>query len=227
MENYLPRPSITACYGYAWKSLWNNFFPLLGISIVFSLLEGMPGKMLASDAAYVYGEGVGKVLSLLYYLLVSAPLGYGLAYVYLGAARDEEATLGALFAPFKRSYISSVISYMLVTLLVAIGTALLIVPGIIIAVRLAFVPLIVVDEKLGPAVAIQERWRRTSGSFWRMFGSWMLAIPILLVGVIIFFVGFFPALMWVYMTWVTWFIAITAHKVSPDRIIQDNSGSAI
>lgn len=54
------------------------------------------------------------------------------------------------------------------------GLILLIVPGIIWAVRFSFSPIIVVDTKSGPIVAMKESYAITKGLFWKLLGFWLV-----------------------------------------------------
>jgi hypothetical protein len=51
-----------------------------------------------------------------------------------------------MFAAFN-NYLNAVLAYLLVTVIIIIGFVLLIIPGIIFACKLAFVPYLIVDQK--------------------------------------------------------------------------------
>lgn len=57
---------------------------------------------------------------------------------------------------------------MLVLLCVGAGTLFFIIPGIFLAVRLAFAPYLMIDRNLGPLEAMQESWNLVSGFSWQI-----------------------------------------------------------
>ncbi|MBY0357110.1 MAG: hypothetical protein K2W82_03840 [Candidatus Obscuribacterales bacterium] len=76
------------------------------------------------------------------------------------------------FSEFKSSlpyFWSFLAVQFLSTLLIAVGFCLLIVPGIFIAVRLAFAPYLVIDRNLGPIEAMKESWQMVTGYSWQIF----------------------------------------------------------
>ncbi len=101
--------------------------------------------------------------------------------------------------------------------MLVVGFILLIVPGIILAVRLSFVPFLVIDEGRGPVEALIESWSRTSGYSWTILGAALQAVIIVIVGFIILIVGSIPATMLVYLAFASLYAAITAVKPPPPR----------
>jgi uncharacterized membrane protein len=200
----LPAPTVTDSYGHAWRQLKRHFWRLLLVGFVLPALFSIP------DWALSNAGDTGPLLSLAYNVLVMMPLGYGALWAYLRAARGEPPQVGDLFAPFQRAYLPSIASIILVAVLTMIGCLLLIVPGIIVAVRLSFVAFLVVDERLGPVDALKESWRRTAGHGWTILGAALLAIPIVLLGVLLLVVGVIPASIWTTLAYASLFAAVTA-----------------
>ncbi len=116
-----------------------------------------------------------------------------------------------MFAAFK-NYWNAVAATILVDIIVVIGFILLIVPGIIFACKLAFVPYLVVDRKMGVMKAIDESWHMTNGHAGKVFLIGLLAIPIFLAGFICLIVGVIISFMWVNMA-----LASLYHAVSKQR----------
>ena len=86
---------------------------------------------------------------------------------------------------------------LLVFALVFVGIIFLIIPGIIIGCRLAFVSYLVMDRNLDPVAAIEESWRLTKGYGWTIFAMGLVSFFIILFGLLLLIVGIFPAIMWV------------------------------
>jgi uncharacterized membrane protein len=69
------------------------------------------------------------------------------------------------------------------------GLILLIIPGIFWAVRFSLSPLIIVDGKMGPVVAMKESYHITKGHFWKLLGFWIVVGLVNLLGLICLGVG--------------------------------------
>ena len=196
----LAGPSVTEAYGFAWGELRRSFLELLVVVLVWILVAAPSGWFREST------------LGIAYHALVLGPVGLGGMWAFLRAARGQKPEVADLFEPFRTNYAQSVIASLLWGALIAIGTVLFLVPGIIAAVRLSWVPYLVVDEKMEAVAAVRESWERTRDHGWTIFGIGMLAIPILLVGLLLLGVGVIPAGMWVQLAAATYYAAITARE---------------
>jgi hypothetical protein len=98
----------------------------------------------------------------------------------------------------------------LLTIVIVIGFLLFIVPGIVMAVRLSFVPFLVVDEGRGPVDALIASWNRTASYGFTIFSTALLGAFIVLVGLVLLVVGSIPATMLVYLAFASLYAAITA-----------------
>lgn len=181
-------PPVTDFYRQAWPTLWKHFGELLVLSILWWLL-GLPAGL--SEG------GFARAVSLAYQVLVLGPLSFGGMYAFLETTRGRRPEVGLLFTAFQRCYWPSVLANFLLFVAIMVGFALLFVPGVFLAVRLAFVPFLVVDEGRDPADAFRESWRRTAPIAWTVFGVMLLAVPIALAGLLLLVVGVIPAFMWI------------------------------
>jgi hypothetical protein len=205
-------PSVGGAYSHAWNILKADFWTLLLIGFVAWLLTYVVGSALSRAA------GGSQVLSFVYQLLVGSPIGFGAAYAWLRAVRGTRPEVGDLFMPFQRCYVAAVVAGLLTEIVVVVGFILLVVPGIILAVRLSFVAFLVVDEGRGPTEALFESWRRTSGYSWTILGAALLAIVVVIVGLILLIVGSIPATMLVYLAFASLYAAVTARKAAAGAI---------
>lgn len=183
-ESSLSAPSASEAYGHAWNHLKRCFLELLLIGVVWALLSA-PSAWLRES-----------LLGTAYHVLVLGPVGFGGMYAFLRAARGETPDVNDLFVAFRSDYVQAVLASLLVGALITIGFVLLVVPGFIVMVRLAWVPYLVTDEKLDAVAAVRESWQRTRGHGWTIFGIFLLAIPLLLLGALVLVVGIIPAMMW-------------------------------
>lgn len=205
-------PGVGASYSSAWQKLWKQFPVLLGIAIIYLLL---------SSSASLFQLAVpilSPVFSPVYSILLVTPLGFGVAFAYLRAARDEPVKFEDMFAGFK-DYGNVVVAGLLVNIIVVVGFIFLIVPGIIFACKLAFTPYLVMNHKMPAIDAIKESWRLTDGHSGTVFLIMLLAIPISFAGFLCLGIGIIPAAMWIALA-----IASLYHSVSELNIASPQPG---
>lgn len=204
-------PGVGSSYSNAWRQLWKHFLVLFLIVIVYMLISSV------SWAFRVANVGLSSVLSLAYSILLVNPIGYGVAFAYLKAVRDDPVEVKDMFEVF-RDYWNVVLASLLVSVIVSIGFVLLIVPGIIFACKLAFTPYLVVDRKMAVIEAIKESWRMTGGHAWKVFLIGLLAIPIFIAGLICFGVGVIISIMWVTLAFAALYHAVSKlDEASPQQ----------
>jgi uncharacterized membrane protein len=203
MTTDLNGPSVTDAYGFGWSELRRAFLELFLIGVVWFLIAAAVPSFLR-----------GGIVGLTYEILVVGPIVFGGMWAYLRAARGETPDVADLFVAFRGDYWQAVLTSILLHAAIAIGTMLLVVPGIIAAVRLSWAPYLVIEEKVDAVAALRESWERTRGHGWTIFGIWLLAIPILLGGVILLVVGLIPALMWVQLANACYYAAIRTRDLA-------------
>lgn len=200
---------VGSSYGNGWRQLWKHFLILFLISTI-SMLISAPSTIMSGIGQETGGPAGAElgILSTAYTLLLMNPIGYGVSFVFLKAARDDPLDLKDVFEAFK-NYWNVVLASFLVGIIVVIGFILLIVPGIIIACRLVFTPYLVVDRKMPAIEAIKESWRLTNGHAWKVFLIGLLSIPIAIAGLIFFGVGIIIAIMWIGLAFASLYHAVS------------------
>ena len=227
MVNQLPiRPGVFASYGNGWRKMWKYFLELL-LVLVVSFLLGLPsialyaeragewlGRTFAIDLILIRMEGPGALLivSFIYMILLEWPLEYGVKYISLRAARGDRFVVKNMFDVFK-NYTNAVLANLLVTLIVAAGFVLLIIPGIIFACKLAFVPYLIVDRRMEAVAAVKESWRMTRGHAFKVFLIGFLAFFVGLLGLIVFGVGVIISIIWIRLAFASLYVAVEASKL--------------
>ena len=218
-------PSVLAAYGRAWGKLWEQFGRLLLTFVVFAAFQ--------IPSSFDLGA-LGGLLIAVYQLVIVGPLSFGLYYVYLVAARGGRVEVSDLFVPLQRSFLNCVMTNVLLSLvfvlsslplavgilmgLVGQSAAFLALCGVLallpffLALRLLFVPYIVVEEDVGPVEALRRSWQRTGPVFGQLVIFGVLAIPIALLGLAVLLVGVIVAVMWCALT-----LAIFYADVSGDE----------
>jgi uncharacterized membrane protein len=196
------RPGVGASYDNGWRWLW-KFFPELLLIVIIYIAISIPSGV----NSWFPGSAVVAVLGFfttVYSIFVVNPVGYGVAYASLKASRGDKPEVADMFEGFK-IYLNVVLASLLVSVIVVLGLILLIVPGIIFACKLAFVPYLVMDKKLSATDAIRESWDMTSGRAGTIFLIGLLAIPIFIAGFICFGVGAIISAMWVNLAFASYY----------------------
>jgi uncharacterized membrane protein len=155
--------------------------------------------------------GIATILTTAFMFLVVKPMQFGISFLNLKAARGEKIEIKEMFSPFK-DFWNVVLAGFLTSLIVGFGSLFLIVPGIILACKLIFVPYIVMDKKMKATEAIKESWEMTNGHAWTIFGMAILAFPIIIAGYICLFVGVFISIMWLYISFATMYHSVCLEK---------------
>ncbi len=155
------------------------------------------------------------LLAILYAFLVLPVFRYGSRMIYVQAVRQQKPEFETLISGFRENYLSIVLASLLVTALVAIGLFALLIPGIIIACRLAFVSYIVMDKKVDAIEAVEMSWKMTKGHGWTIFMMGFVAFFLILFGLILLFVGVFPAIIWIDSSFATLYESVLREKEAP------------
>jgi uncharacterized membrane protein len=230
-------PSFGDSFGTGWKVMMNNFLRLLLVVFVLAILTGpMKGlnfKLDSSDFDKLFRHWDGNweqifgmaslgalavfigLIALAYVFLALPVVKYGGKMIFLEAVRNVKPDFEWLIRGFWTNYLNIILANLLVVALVVLGTFALIVPGIIIACRLAFVPYIVMDKKLDPIESVELSWKYTRGHAWTIFLMGFVAFFIYIFGLMLLIVGIFPAAMWVKSSFATLYQSVLLDKEKP------------
>ena len=205
-----PVATVGSSYSNGWRQLWKHFIELFLIGLIALLVSSPSGMGRWFEDIAVAGAIFG-FFGFVYGILIRGPVDYGVAFAYLKAARGNKLEIKDMFEAFK-NYWNAVLASLLVSVIIIIGLALLIIPGIIFACKLVFTPYLVVDRKMEVIEAIKESWRMTSGHAWTVFCIGLLAIPIGIAGLICFGVGVIISIMWVTITFASLYHAVSMSR---------------
>ncbi len=214
MKHFDLVPSAGGSFSYAWRKIFEKaFLPLLVAVIIVGLLNG-PGAGLNWKMDGHHGFGPLLLffplilIGLAYFFLFIPIIKFGEKYLFLKAMRDEEADIKTLFDGFKTQYLNIVLANLIVAALVMIGIVMLIIPGIIIACRLAFVSYLVMDKNMEAMKAMEESWRLTRGYGWTIFGMGVISVFIFIAGLVCCFVGVIFSLMWIHAAFASMYLSV-------------------
>lgn len=218
MENLNYRdlvPSAGGSFSFAWRKIFEKaFLPLLLAVIIVGLLNGpSAGANIKLDGNHGFSFPMLLIFpfiifGLAYAFLFMPVIKYGEQYMFINAMRDQEAEIKTLFEGFKKQYLNIILANLIVFALIMIGFVMLIIPGIIIACRLAFVSYLVMDKNMEAMKAVEKSWQMTKGHGWTIFGMAILSFFICIAGLIVFFVGIIVSLMWVHAAFASLYLAV-------------------
>ncbi|MFC1712800.1 PP2C family protein-serine/threonine phosphatase [Candidatus Poribacteria bacterium] len=223
-ENAIQGPSVwppkaLACYRNGWRQMWKYILELLLVVAIFPFINavgGLPSGLLERLVRVQLGiiPDIFGILSLAFFLLITLPINYGIAFVYLKAARGDQVEIKDMLAAF-HNYLNAVLAGLLVSTIVVIGLAFLLVPGIIFACRLAFTPYLIVDRRMKVIDAVKGSWHMSRGYARRVFFIGLLAIPVCIAGLICFIVGIMGAIMLIGLAFASLYHAVSVLEGLP------------
>ena len=188
-EQYIARPDASDAFRMGWEALKKYFLEFL----LATLIVGAIG---AIASLFSRGGGFGSAgISMLLGVFVSGPLSFGASYFYLKAMRGDEFELQDIFTAFRENYLQVVLASFLYTAIIVIGFFLLIIPGFIMAIRLSFVPYLVMDEGLEPIDAIKASWEMTRDFSGKILLFGFMAFVVAICGLVMLVIGVIPAAM--------------------------------
>ncbi len=225
-------PSFSGAYGTGWRVMADNFLRLL---LVVLVLVVVTSPMAGTNTKYNFEPGdLGPfpfemedffrfgalglasaflgLIALLYVFLLRPVFKYGAKMMFVQAARQITPEFDMLISGFRKNYLNIVLANLLLTALIGIGLLFLIVPGIILACRLAFTSYLVMDRGLDPIQAAEESWRLTRGHGWTIFLMGLVAFFIYIAGLICFAVGVFVSDMWIKSSYATLYHSVLIEK---------------
>jgi hypothetical protein len=234
-------PGFGNSFGTGWRVMTDNFLRLLLIIVILAIIAA-PFKIFNmhigpsefhgapwnwnwdDDKVWEHLLGLASLgifalffalISMLYAFLVAPVFKYGGDIIFVRAVRKIKPDFEYLIKGFMENYLHIVLANLLVFALIILGMFALIVPGIIIACRLAFVSYIVMDKKLDPIEAVELSWKLTKGHGWQIFLMGFVSIFIILFGLILMIVGIFPAIVWVSSSFATLYESVLHEKEPP------------
>ena len=216
--NYLSlSPSIGGSFSNGWKKTFDWFFPLFVLIIVSGILTGPVGLTSKADRFSV-GLIFPVMIGLAYAVFFVPVITYGEKWLFLKSVRDKKFEIAELFDGFRNQYLNIVLANLIVFALVGVGFIMLIIPGIIIACRLSFVPYIVMDQKLEPMAALERSWKMTSGHGWTIFFMAILSFFIIIAGIMALIFGVFISIIWIHSAFATLYQSVLNEEIRKETI---------
>jgi uncharacterized membrane protein len=181
--------SAGAAIRYGWETFKRRPWFFAGTALLILVLSGLVDSLTSRVDALVTGSpehpsGLGLVINLAFGTLLS--MGATAFYI---AAHDnpDRAEISMLWHP--RPFWKYLGLSILLAIVIGIGLALLIVPGVILFLMFMFSTIIVIERGLGPIDAMSESRRLTRGHKWQLFSFTLLLFLINVLGLLALIVG--------------------------------------
>lgn len=210
-----PAFSVGDGISWAWNKFSKNVAALLVATLVFALvivvlqsvIQGLaiavsPDRVTtydSSDAGFEYStnvafSGIGLAITLLGYLLTLV-IGAAITSAYFGGlfdiANGAPVTIGSFFKP--RHIGAFVVLSLLVGILTGIGTALCVLPGLVVSIFLMFATPALLDRNAGAIDAMKTSFGIVKNNFGQAILVWLVGIALVIVGALLCGVGLLVA----------------------------------
>lgn len=192
-------PTVSACFEVAYSLMKKHFWMLVLIIFVGGAIET---PMWLMQQTQPNSDGFGFTFSILqliqvvYYFGIASIYSFGVVHVFTKVARKKDFVFEETLSGFK-TYTRALLSRLLVMLIVALGFVLLIIPGIFLVCRLAFVPYLIMDKKHGVKESLKLSFYMTKGYFWTILGMGILSFVVILLGIVLLGFGILISLVWI------------------------------
>lgn len=175
---------ISELFHAAWTALKAQLWILVGLLVGYTIIYLLLSIVPPTNALGIILTLIGIVFSLIF--------GLGYAKNLLQAYDGEEPQFSAYSQQFGK-IITYFVTSILYSIIVAIGTVILIIPGIYLALRLQFCYLYIVDENAGIIDSLKKSWAATEGQVIPLFVLALAFIGLMIVGIIALGIGIFIA----------------------------------
>lgn len=170
-----------------WEGFKNNVVVCVVATLIYIIIAAVIGGVfqfvmgtMADNAGAVLGI---NLLQQLINVFIMAFFMMGFITIFLKIVRNEEAAIGDLFSNADKIVVAFLVQ-LIIGIATAIGSILLIVPGVIIGLGTILSLWFVVDQNMGVGDAIKASWAATNGSKMTLFVFFLAAIGLMIVGAI-------------------------------------------
>ena len=167
---------------YGWESVKKDFLYLVGMAVVVAIAQSI-GNYRSDDSSFL-----GLVSMVLTIWLTGGYLKLLLEY-----SRQNKLPFEELFKQFQYFW-RLLAATILIGLAVGLGTLLLIIPGIYLAIRLQFTTLVIVDQDKSISDAMSESWKLSERKVWPLFLLGLALLGVAILGFIALGVGILVAM---------------------------------
>lgn len=180
-----------AAVKFGWQKIKENFWPLVAVTLIWIVVNAV-----FNSAA----EKFEKSMPVVYFAvklcesLVSMLITLGMIRIGLKIYAGEKFEIAEMFYCRGEQFLNYLVATVLYFLAVAVGLILLIVPGIILAIRMGLYGYLIIDKKMGIIDSLKESMRLTGGNAFDLFLFWFILLGILILGLLVLLVGILVAI---------------------------------
>lgn len=183
-------------------NIWNILWPILIISVITGIVSRLFGTPEInvdvnsleemSNFTITTSQRIGTILT----TIITGFLTAGYYKYILNFIRNGEFESNIIIDTIKEKWLNIIIAVVLVELLVGIGMALLIVPGVILSLGLAFSTTLVVDTDVKGQDSLKKSWEMMKGYKWNYFVfmlsfiGWFILVPFTLGLILIWLIPY-------------------------------------
>ncbi len=185
---------VRKCYATAWESFQKGWIPICAVSSLIVLLNILPRVLAWSEISSLREQGaslhkavigmdaskIGKEFESVTKRLTSymaaklwrvfpymMPFTALLTIILLLYANRAIKHNMSTRLPLRQILFTAFINLLMI-LTKTLALFLFVIPGVYLYVKLYFIPLVMLDDGVGPVVALRKSWRMTRGSFWQI-----------------------------------------------------------
>lgn len=139
------------------ENLWKIFIPYLIIELIIFLIYYITKETISN-------EGVNSLIVTISQILMY-PFSIGLLIYIFKIIKNKKYSIQDIFNPYS-NFFRIFALFFITGLLITLGTLLLIIPGILIAIRLNFAPYVMADGEKDPIECIKKSYKLIEGYRW-------------------------------------------------------------
>ncbi len=178
--------SIKEALDFGWETFSNNLWFFLGLMFVLSLIFAFVGIL--QEVAKAMNPALFVLINVVA-LVVNIIVGIGLIRISVGFIHHQKSSVRQAFMPTSDTFFPYVVGAFMYAVIVIFGTILLVVPGIIWAVKYQFFGYFILDQKSEPKEALKDSARITDGARWKIFGFLIVLTVLNIIGAMLFGIG--------------------------------------
>lgn len=179
---------------FGWGVMKSHFWFFGAALVILTVIQAIPniltyiGYRTGSSALAILMTAVSMTVFSWTVLVITLVINLGFIKIALQLHDNQPVQLSMLFSQY-RFLIKYLLASIIYSLIVLVGFLLLIIPGIIFAIRFKYYSYLIVDQGLGPIEALRQSWRMTKGNVWNLFLLGVLLGLINLGGALLLLVG--------------------------------------
>ena len=175
---------------FGWEALKDNLTFFIGALLIIAVIAGV--SHVCQQAAMKKSAVIGGIIAIPFALL-NMVLHMGFTRISLKICDSQKAVFSDLFScyPLLIKYVLAALLYSIICLC---GFVLLIIPGVIWAIKFSQYGYLIIDRGYGPIEALKRSALITYGAKWNLFLFGLILLGINLLGALCLMLGLFASI---------------------------------